>query len=149
MRAAVAEIELSAPTTLPENRVALENAEPTPPVSPPPALLFGEFDQEEKVAIGNEFAPRRPAPQPAPPSDLESMLHQEIVGICPVPKEESSPDEIIIENNDDTIECIEEPEPEPVEDFIEVADEGDMVADEGDHVAKISEGVSASKPLQS
>jgi type II secretory pathway predicted ATPase ExeA len=139
VQAAIVEIEFKAPTTFPETPLTQEVSNPTPPVSPPPSMLFGEYEQEEKVAIGNEFATRHPAPQPAPPPDLETMLHQEIVGISPIPDDEPSPDQIIIENNNDTIECIEEPEPvpNPVEDFIEVVEDNAAARAQSDSEVRI------------
>lgn len=135
IEAAVAEIAFKAPT-MPTSPPVRDESAPTPPVSPPPALLFGEFDQEEEVEIGNEFTPRTPARQAVPPADLEKMLHQELVGVSPAPEQEASADEIIIEDDNGTIEYIEEPQqqrqpqPEPVEEIIEIAEETHAVVAE-------------------
>ncbi len=53
-----------------------------------PAVLFGDFEVEEEVIIGNGVAAasqnargESPNELPPPPNDLESVLHQEIIGI--------------------------------------------------------------------
>jgi hypothetical protein len=46
-----------------------------------PGTLFGDFDEEEEVAVGNGFAQRAGTVPTAPPADLETILHQEIIGI--------------------------------------------------------------------
>ncbi|MCG8652473.1 MAG: hypothetical protein MI861_21710, partial [Pirellulales bacterium] len=46
--------------------------------------IFGEFDEEEEVTIGSAVAVSSPRDEAAPPDDLESTLHEEIIGISSV-----------------------------------------------------------------
>lgn len=51
------------------------------PNTPPASVLFGDFDHEEEVSVGTGTA-TRPAEHIDPaPQDLESMLHEEIIGM--------------------------------------------------------------------
>jgi len=51
-------------------------------VGPAPLELFGQFDQEETIAVGSGFATQPDLARPAP-ADLESLLQEEIVAAGP------------------------------------------------------------------
>ena len=110
--------------------------------TPTPAALFGHFDHEEEVAVGNGFMPQQPVSPAAPPTNLEAMLHQEIVGISSFADSydpiDSSP--AIDDDSEDTVEFIEAPEKQ-IEDFINVVeDESDCEnADDSNPVLWVSE----------
>ncbi len=62
--------------------------------APLPSALFGDFDQEEEIAVGRPIAATRDD-QPTQNADLESMLHEEIVGMSSAMHLYQFPDEAI------------------------------------------------------
>ena len=124
--------EIAAEVTAPE--------QVTVPTIPSPAELFGEFESEEEVVVGNGVSMSKSSATPvAPPTDLEAMLHQELIGINSFAGEDSfvNEDSIaahesneseetielspIMHDDNETVE-VEEPE-ERVEEFVTVADD--------------------------
>ncbi len=111
--------------------------ESVPKISP--AALFGDFEDEESVTIGSGVAPAagvaptatdQPGvpvvPAGQPPADLESMLHQEIIGISSVAaagleldgQSDNQSDHVESDPYEDpSVEFSPEPE-EVVEDFV-------------------------------
>ena len=57
-----------------------ENAREVPVVTPLPATLFGEFEIEEPIPVGNGVRTTTPI-EKLPEPELESMIHSEIVSL--------------------------------------------------------------------
>jgi hypothetical protein len=97
-----------------------------PPVSPTSstAELFGNFEREEQVSVGNVTASPPAAARATPPQTLESILHQEIVGICEIAESRDASADQQAENSDsESGEYVEEPEQERVEEFVSAVEE--------------------------
>jgi hypothetical protein len=102
-----------------------EPAEPNSPapIHASPAALFGHFEQEEEVELGNGFA-RTQASMPA--TNLEAMLHEEIVNITTLGEPAAPINEVSLASEDrsedsDNHKILSGPE-EQIQDFISVDD---------------------------
>ncbi len=99
-----------------------EPAAPMPPapIQVSPAALFGHFEQEEEVPVGNAFA----RPQPSmPPTNLEAMLHQEIVNITTLDATSAPINAVSLTSEEsENHKFLAEPE-EQIQDFINVNDD--------------------------
>ncbi len=92
-----------------------------------PVQLFGHFDDEEEVALGNGVVARDSRAPATPPANLEAMLHQEIVGMSTYCDDSESPEEQpLVTDQLEELGVIEET-PEVHGDFIEIEDEGSAV----------------------
>ncbi len=106
------------------------------------APLFGDFEDEEVVAIGSGCIAPVTRLVDEPPADLESMLHQEIIGISAVAAiglelySESAPE--ILPIDDQGTEIVREPE-EVVEDFVTEPIDGEPEPRESPEVLESSD----------
>ncbi|WP_182865044.1 ExeA family protein [Rhodopirellula sp. JC639] len=104
--------------TASEAAEAIIDADPQPecdseeaPVTTDPATLFGEFDDEEKIEVG--VAQAKPAPIAPVGTDLETMLHSQIVGLSQFVSENTASRYTEF----DSLAVFEEPGMEPAADY--------------------------------
>ncbi len=113
----VATIRWAEPTGVDESLSASpENAREVPVVKPLPATLFGEFEVEEPIPVGNGVRTTTPL-ENAPAPDLESMIHSQIVSLSELAADsrfgstEAETQEIVsLENDRQPVIWIDEPE---------------------------------------
>ena len=117
------------------------------PTAVSPTALFGEFEQEEEVAVGSGFA-RPPSPAILPTEDLEVMLHQEIVNITTFDETAAVVNETSMFSNDQsdasgTHEFLAEPEAQDQESItIDDEDTGCQISEDQEPVIRLSQAES-------